>query len=326
MRSFAIWCKKKDSSSRNDAWKDKVDKNPQIDVHVNIWNQIGNRDSQYCYIDFGIKVYDISLIDEMFLYCPVKLSKDDVKDLGGVYANTPLVNSIFNENYSIVDSGRKRYPVSDKTGIKFVCYALGGHEYEVLPDSVDKDNATIITFSTKSWQNESDKNLGNTYYVRFRIKINLAKEKFIKELNTTDSALNDIFTKTEIIDFRLNDVRSMSVERQELFGNCDKFDIKCVHCLIMRRASDRMLVDGKCDYGVRLLESEIWKDYVDNLSTEVFAYHFKKDVRENIKKNSIDVFNVLVRVQSKKVISKWVYMLIIIVLGIASSLIASLII
>lgn len=321
MRSFAIWCKK----------NEQVEINPEIEVHVNHWSQVSEKnDTDYCFMDFGIKVINIDEIDSLFLYCPFEVDKSDISDLGCNFNGYRIANSIFNENYSVTVHGEKRFSVYQK-GDKFkktlfVCYALSENEYNISKTIKvnDKRNSSIICIKLATWKDKTIDETVNTYYIRFRVKIKFKDIMFVKELDTTESAFSDKFTRTEIIDFRLNDIRSMCKDGCEEFSKGDKCNIKAIHYLLMRRANDRIIVDGKCEYKVRMLEDEIWEKYISELKTTTLAYHFKKFIDNDSTKESIDDFNILVRVQSQKSVNKWWYVGIVIFLGILSNTIFSL--
>ena len=82
---------------------------------------------------------------------------------------------------------------------------------------------------------------------------------------------------TEIIDFRINDLRSCPENLREEFLRTPRFTIKKIHYLIMRSSTDEYITIGDTEVKGRLLEKEIWKNYIDIEENDMIAYHVKEE-------------------------------------------------
>ena len=80
---------------------------------------------------------------------------------------------------------------------------------------------------------------------------------------------------TEIIDFRINDLRSCPENLREEFLRTPRFVMNKIHYLIMRNSTDEFVTIGDNEVNGRLLEKEIWKDYIEIEETDMIAYHIK---------------------------------------------------
>ncbi|OFI05012.1 hypothetical protein CLOACE_19810 [Clostridium acetireducens DSM 10703] len=290
MRSFALWYSTKDKES-------KLDK--EITVHVNLWNKKKENQKNYCF-DFGLLVEDIKSIEKIYLYVPFKIEKSQIKDLGAIISNNQLVNAIFNENFTTTDGKPKKLIVNETVEKpKFVIYAL-----EV--ESQIKINPCIRNASTPGTILEIDTGSINLekilrYYFRIRIQVGSDDLYMINDEIKGVSIFSDQFTNTEVIDFRLNDVRSCSEELREQFNKGKKFNILAVHYLILRNADDVIIHYGK-EINSRMLENDLWKDYIEGDNHNIIAYHIKNKAK---KKNDntydyIEDFSDLTRFQYQK--------------------------
>lgn len=306
LRSFAIWYS-------------KIQPEPmkkELTVHINLWNK--DNKSIYCF-DFGLMVEDINGIDGIYLYCPFKVTKKQIKDLGSVISEHKLVNAIFNENYTTTNGEPKRLLINDPKN-PFVIYSLEienqlqlmSFEENIL--IIEKKVGTIIKIDVKS----INPNSINKYYFRLRIEAEKSNLDFINEDIKGISAFSNTFTNTEIIDFRLNDTRSFREELKEKFYDGDKFSIKGVHYLILRDANDSIIHYGE-NINSRILEKNLWNNYIEGANRNIIAYHIKKKSKKNDdgEWDYIEDFSNLSRFQYQR--NTWrvifIYIAVIIILG-----------
>lgn len=268
------------------------------------------------------------------MYVPFKIEKDrQIKDLGSVISNNQLVNAIFNENFTTTDGEPKRLIVNgNKEKSSFVIYSLEIDSQINLHPC--KRNAatpgTILEIKVDSIKpNDILK-----YYFRIRIEASKDDISFINNEIKGISIFSNQFTNTEVIDFRLNDVRSCSEELREQFDKGQKFLILAVHYLILRNANDAIVHYGK-EMNSRMLENDLWKDYIDGDNHNIIAYHIKskaiKEFSEAIKgykvHNYLEGFSDLTRFQYKKskILIIVMYLVFIILLGAVSGVLGNLI-
>lgn len=65
-----------------------------------------------------------------------------------------------------------------------------------------------------------------------------------------------------------------------------KFNINKIHYLLLRNFNDDFIYyDG--DVSSRMLESDLWKDYIEETEEDLMAYHIKRKRSEEERKNNI---------------------------------------
>ncbi|PKL78207.1 MAG: hypothetical protein CVV25_12405 [Ignavibacteriae bacterium HGW-Ignavibacteriae-4] len=294
MRSFALWY----------SAKDKKPTKKKATVHINLWDREKDKEN-YCF-DFGLLVEDIEDIENIYLYVPIKLEKkSQIKDLGGVISNNQLVNSIFNENFTTTDGEPKRLIVNGTCEKpSFIIYALE-IESQIKLESCKRNAATPGTVIEIKIDSIKPKEILR-YYFRIRIQAEKNNLSFINDEIKGISIFSDQFTNTEVIDFRLNDVRSCSEELREQFDKGQKFLILAVHYLILRNANDLIIHYGK-EINSRMLENDLWKNYIDGANHNIIAYHIKSKAKKVSNKENneteyqfIEDFSDLTRFQYQK--------------------------
>mgnify|MGYP005876302105 CR=1 FL=1 len=319
MRSFAVWYKPSNhynSKGKNINGDNRI---PKDQIHVNFWSQIRDKLSvEKCFFDFGIYVDDIRKVDTIYLYCPFEVDKNDVHDLGSRLSSDGLVCALFNENYAVTNGYPKRFFVDcNGCGDNFIIYSLMEDseisiEYcrrdKIKPD-FDKakcsGKGSIICMKVDGLHNNSKSDIKEIYRYYFRIRVIV--DKFNLNLITQkingESIFSDSFTSTEVMDFRLNDIRSCCSEVKDRFKNGTHFNFKSIHYLVMRDAENKVLAEGNT-YACRLLEHDIWQQYVDCLKENIMAYHFKKVSNGN---KSAGNLVVVTRFKTKR--SNWITIL-----------------
>lgn len=351
MRSFAVWYKEKQKelgANRNYAQENSVcigddevrdnktkhNKTEIIaDVHINLWESkiCQNSDDMVCF-DIGVMVSDVTYLDKLNIYCPFKVEKSGVQDLNHkIIENTDLVGAIFNENYSACTGFPRRLIIkSDNDERKvFVIYELdieNDLDIQYIPQS-EHDNScgSLLAFSldnVASGEYKDGEKLPVQYYFRVRISVNEDKLKVMFQEAKNNSPIQDAFLVTQVIDFRLNNLRSCSRFVSDKFAKDDKFKIRQVHYLILRRATDVFIHQGE-EVSSRLLEKSLWRKYIDGLDESVIAYHFKKTWKSPNK--PVDDFGVLARFEYQQINKKrlMVYLVCVVIISVISGLITN---
>ena len=201
MRSFALWYSTRDKEKKSDK---------QVTVHINLWDKPKDDRKNYCF-DFGLLVEDIRDIEKIYLYVPFKIEKSQIRDLGALISDNKLVNAIFNENFTTTDGEPKRLIVNGNEEKKdFVIYALEVESQITLKDCLRNAPTPGTILEIQIHSIEPSEIL--RYYFRIRIEVEAYSENLylINDKVEGISIFSNQFTNTEIIDFRLNDVRSCS--------------------------------------------------------------------------------------------------------------------
>lgn len=333
MRSFAIWYKEKEDSKREhensteEKAKAKTGRlretiikeiikelnlntnNPEntnvaVDVHVNL---IESANKNKWYIDFGIKVQDISNVEIIYLFCPFPIKDvEEIADLTDVM-DTKLLKALFNENLTVVEGIAKRRLVkfSNDENPQVVVYRLDTtNEISLKHINEHEKCGTIVAIDTKDILkpiHESTEDVCKNYYFRFRIGIPDTGAEIINHEIEGISIASCKFTKTEIIDFRLNNIRSIGDNAQDEINKGEFFYLKSVHLLILKNAKDVLMYPSE-NPSTRMLEAELWQQYLrgnkdnDKEIEDLVAYHFKK--KSTSRDNNISEYNVLARFSS----------------------------
>jgi hypothetical protein len=312
MRSFALWY-----TSKENLTEIKTDDEGVVDLHINLWKKTTKKRENYCF-DFGLRVKNISTIKNIKLYCTFPFEKNSIRDLGSVISNNKLTNAIFNESYKTTEGDPKRLNVKSSEN-EFIIYTLDtGSQVELTPCKRSNDKpGTIIDLKI------DDISVGEItdYYFRIRVEIPSSEVHLINDEIDGISIFSNQFTNTEVIDFRINDIRSCSDSLREQFEKGRPLNFRSIHYLILRNASDLAIFHGN-NPSSRMLESDLWKNYIDNENQNLIAYHFKKKCIENNVSGEIEYlsdFSTLARFQYKKKTAKIisVYLIILLILGAA---------
>lgn len=160
------------------------------------------------------------------------------------------------------------------------------------------------------------------HYFRFRIVTAINNLKLIFQEPKNISPFQDAFVTTQVIDFRLNNLRSCCPNVRDRFAKGAHFNITAAHYLILRNSTDVFIHQGEA-VSSRLLEKDLWENYIEDLSDNIIAYHFKKIANE---KGFVEDFGILTRFeyQNRKIslILKYIYLLL--YMGVFSGIVANL--
>lgn len=294
MKSFAVWYKRKAS--------DKSDVDVCADVHVNLFEN--SKDEWF--IDFGLKISNIDVVDKVYLYVPFFISdKGDIADLVHLM-DTKLLKALFNDNFHVVEGPPKRRKIKLRDENLIIYQLTVEQEIELCAINDAVESGTILAINTgditKPVNGSDGFNDIKIYYFRFRIAVRGSSSKVINlevdDISFTDCSLR----KTEIIDFRLNNIRSLTDVVQNEINKGTLFSLKAIHFLILKNAKDLLLYPAG-DVSTRMLENYLWRDYFSDVDSNdignLIAYHFKEKYQENKSEGKtakgISEFNVLVR-------------------------------
>ncbi|VEB24402.1 hypothetical protein [Avibacterium volantium] len=319
MRSFILgYLGSSDSSS-----SDKRSKNVGLDIHINLWNSQYDRNKYY--IDIGLMIEDISLVESILIYVPFKILKPE--DLAKTLVqDRRLLSAIFNKkvNTNSYEGVREHLQIDDDD---VILYKLRDEQFRYTPYSEYTKIEIQCTNILSKRETENDPKLKKykKYYFRFRIKPENIST-IIKKENQDNKVWQDPSLRTtETIDFRINELRSCPDELRESYLEQRNFDIKTIHYLIIRNSSDTFInVDSKA-LTSRLLEHEIWENYLPkeiDKEKDMMAYHFKEKNNDGIKVyTNLSQFSYLFNVKKRLCIYFLISMFIAIIASYISSFI-----
>ena len=287
MRSFVLWYEP----------RERIDEKIKLEIHINLWKK---RDCIETFVfDFGLLVDKIDLVENIYMYLPFKGSK--WSDLGHIVSSdTKLVEGIFNENCEISTFHPKRLKISYKQDAhnEFILYSLS--DEDIKKEEYSNGELLILKVGNILNASEKEENQGidkiKKYYFRFRIEVEKRKTFLIKEIDSNGNLFIDLFSRTETIDFRINDIRSCSEKIMEEFYRNKRFCIRKIHYLLLRNFSDEFIYyDG--EVSSRILEKELWRRYIADVPEDAVAYHIKEKTNDE---KGIETFSKLVRFRYEK--------------------------
>lgn len=271
MRSMAIWY------SSNGQGEDLE----WVELHFNLWKVPSNRRKFKRFIDIGIMLDRTDSVGHLNIFLPVTLEGMDVTDIVKDFIkDNNLVCAIFNENFkTLAQANSKVYKIHNQAGdFQFNIYQLDNSNLSVE----QKFKGTIVKVSCPPLDQK-------TY---FRIRIN---EKFCHSLVTiqrpSNSFFQSAFSKIELTDFRVNEVRDLNPSLLEQMNQEKQLKISKGHFFYMISSNEDVINYHTPFLSCRHLEKDKWDKYVGNNSIKnnerILAYHWKV-------KNKTD-FNVLIK-------------------------------
>lgn len=314
MDSFAIWYEqKKKVENENDHI---------VTLNYNLWKlddlykrKFTNKHLFNYVLDIGVKLENIENIGKLYLYLPFKIAKKNIKDLGHLMIeNKKVIDGIFNENCKVTKSGYEssievEIPRKDEKNEKIKIFVLD-FEWEKNIEVNQKSEGTVISISLSMFdevnENEIDKpdernkvdgEIIKSYF-RFRVYGQELKQ-LVETKKIKDNMFKTYSEKNDIIDFRVNEKRSMPESLVNLINSKKEFKIKDIHFLLLMDMKYTLAATG-LDYSVRALETKIWDNYLgcEIKNTRFVGYHWKQKIKE--KDDCVENFNSLIRIEDKK--------------------------
>jgi hypothetical protein len=300
MKSLALWYKPKGVEPKETA---------TVEMHVNLWKLPSIRKKEFeRFIDIGLLITNAKSIKELCIFYPTKIDKSQVIDLGDKIVNSSdvkLLNTLFNANYNKVQISNSNYwEINNSLNEKlFSIYKLESSNITVS----ELNSGTKISICFKG------KIQDNTY---IRIRINHDYTSLFSHIDKPSNAIfQSAFSKTEIIDFRINEARELSNELlQDIDTEGDIYFFSKIHFFFICSSREEFLFSHVPFISARQLEKDRWKDYIglDNIKDEaILAYHWK--VKQDDK--PINDFNALVQTKyennTRRTIVKYIIILMI---------------
>lgn len=263
----------------------------ESDVHVNLWKK-SNKSYD---LDLGVMLYGINPtekkeLDSICFFLPFNCDRRNIKDLGKRLRSNEEISTIFNESYKMESgpdkSSMTKFSLQETSGFEFYLFVLG--EKNITTKFEESLNGTFLTISIPI--PNVLKTVVFNLYIRFRISISDNEGiRFLKhDEQISNNILQAAFSRMELYDFRLNDIRDTDDKvYQELISN-QKYkllEMRKVHFFFMTDAKDHISNGNEERIDTRMLEVEKWKKYHDVSSDHALvAYHWKKKTNQTDKK------------------------------------------
>lgn len=259
------------------------------ELHINYWKVPKSGGDYHRFLDFGIMINQVAHeIDSIFFYFPFKVEDTDIADLGSKLKDSNLLCTLFNmdmqvQNISASPSYSMVTPVRNSDRHSFWLYELGKTNFQT---SAVKSGGTLLSIKIKSQPKSGNQiNQANTdtlkrnLYFRFRVN-NLPQNSIFSEEPISNDFIQSAFSRTEMMDLRINEIREMDkkvfedITEGRNFLRFSKF-----HFFFVGSSEDEK-IEGNTSYkDCRLIDSNRWRPYMNGYSNEnkkCIAYHWKK--------------------------------------------------
>ncbi len=266
MDSFAFWYHEKDQNSNPDV---------SATMNFNLWCECGWSGTPM--LDIGFRIKNLEHAETLYFFLPLPIAENEkincIEDIGCKFKETELVDAVFNESFATtIASNTKIIDVKRTDNLDtFKIYQLDiEHDIELEPFA----DGTVISITTQTIiPVQSDGKDDVDYYFRFRIK-NKSLPFLIHKYASSSKIVQSMFNTTYMIDFRYHNIRSLDktlIERFSKNGN-HIVAVNSLHFLLMTKA----YVDvGSGDFkSVRKIEKTVWKNYVNEDTEDLVAYHY----------------------------------------------------
>lgn len=274
----------------------------EIDLHVNYWLLHQNTDGEISYLDIGVKFSGlnspVNLEGSINVYFPFKITKENYHPGLGelVCSRTDLIQTIFNARHkSTSNSSNTSVDIefeSKRDNILRVFTQISCSPENGGVRIVDTDDGSTLLFPLKLFgaikktdsvapERRGEDDQGLPGYIRFRIKLGAQETKVLSQsYKHSDSFILSRLESTEIVDFRLNEVRDLPgiVQSKDLIGA----GIKNIHFFLIREVDSEYKQAHANFHRCRLLEKELWNEYLslepkDKMAPkQMLIYHWKE--------------------------------------------------
>lgn len=230
-------------------------------------------------------------------------------------SKSELLCTLFNNDYVVrnINGSPSYFCVSPSANSEnthpFWLYVLGENNFNVAEVKPYGSIVTVKILSTPKKNGGiqpaiSEKKPKRNLYFRFRVE-DIPVDSIFYEENISNDFLQSAFSKTEMIDFRINEVREMNPKVYEEITKDKTFlPFSKIHSFFVGSSEDEQIA-GNTDFkDCRLLNYERWQSYIgkdyDN-QRKLIAYHWcwKGDDKQQTR----DKYNIFIKTVYKSI--KW---------------------
>lgn len=287
MNSFGIWAK----------YKAGVEYKKAVDVHANLWDIGKNSDSAF--IDFGLMIPEYKNLETIAIVLPFSVPIDSIKDLSDIICEKKIGSLVFN-TVCVSHSGGRAGSYETKTlsldnsdrHILLLPIADKSDYYGIVVKVEDVEELTCIRIDFSGLREEFKGY--EKLYLRFRVRNSQIKDAMFCKLKKKNYFLESAFTETKIVDFMVNELRSIKTEVNEKMTNqkLELVELSKVHFFVMEPAEREVFSDKmEC----RRLEPG-WDKYIEeSYKFDTLVYHWSKKAEDG---KNLSNYSELVKVTS----------------------------
>ena len=333
---MAVWCPVKEGQG-----------NASVELHFNLWRlpQRGwwhklkswRWGDAADFIEVGILLDKPDQIHEICTFIPFSLERNHIDDCGPWFREQKIAEGIFNENISVeIPPAQDGAYIELKINGGMFCRV---HQFERARAAISEkqldleavDHGTIIRIKPVAVDAPAHgiSQDGKTY---FRLRISLpgsSSNPFVQPVRPSDWALQSGFEAIELINFRLNEMRTLPGSVQNaLRGNgiAANAKVRLVAFLAAVPAISDMTSSNTPSHKSRTLEGDIWGSYVkDGLPEDVAVYHWKDSRKLDDSEDPIRDFSAFLKLKQRRagLGTVTMYLLIAFAFGVLGNLTAS---
>lgn len=283
--SLAIWCDT--ASSHTEGVSSK------LELHFNIWRDLPKGDDA---LDVGIRFKEVRPIKSLFLYIPSHVKISQIEDLSYILGNDKTVSAVFNDTLAIGAKSISDYEViNSSTGmisLRVVHINSSKHIKTIDIKEPGGTLGTVIEFTSELFHSLTE---AGDYYLRFRITLAGAlKRLFVDDYPQEDRAFHAAFSRTDIIEFRVNERRNFGEELRRQFPKMEFPTIVAIHYVLICDTASELVQSHAAVHKMRRLESNLWTSYLNHFgqvdASRMMIYHWRSLAKPD---KAIDDFLIL---------------------------------
>lgn len=299
--------------------KNTSEKDVTFDAHVNVWNVSDRKSNPF--IDFGLLIHNYKLVESICFTAPFEVADSDIIDLSKRLQQKEIQLIFNNSNYIYKEINRVYTGYERENNDTVLILPIKTDKGNLLKycqyESINDENLMLqIVFSSL---NDIPKDI-DSIYIRFRIQ-NIASQRLLSTLANKNNYLESAFIERQILDFKLNNVRTMNQYALSALQNqgYDLTRFESIHLFVMVPSDFEVSIWGNFSE-CRQLETDEWNSYlkgnISESTKDILAYHWKEKM-DSIKQKKVDEFAQLIKIEHKSTnfLMIFLYCLIVIVLG-----------
>jgi hypothetical protein len=251
--SLAIWYERR---HKNDAPVEA----PILELHVNLWRDLA---SSVNFFDVGLLLSKVSDLGRVFLFIPGPIGLAQISDLSHLLLQGNTLNAVFNDVIEVQDREEENFTtVKDESPFLRIHHLDTDSDLSTEPVEISSDLLGTILNFRKRLCGRLSQHGNERHYIRFRITLDQrTKELFSSEIDPQDWWLLSSFTRTELTEFRLNELRSLP---RQVAARAEKspFSIERLHYFLVRDFHHELVMQHADFRKVRRLEADLWRHYL----------------------------------------------------------------
>ncbi|MFI3221572.1 MAG: hypothetical protein QX191_00915 [Methylococcaceae bacterium] len=280
-----------------------------IELHFNYWLLNMGSKQEIDYLDVGVKFKSLESLNSINIFFPFEIKTNNyIDNLGLTLSNNrELIAAIFNariDNLKTVSSNvfdicfvnNKK----DKLRL-FTQIELSDKDANNGVSISNQDGGSILSFPTTLIQlSEQESSTAGEVetafgYFRFRIKLSSEDKKSISQIYVSkDAKFLSRIESTEIVDFRVNEVRNLPNKIVSKLNN--NSCITSVHFFLIRETNSEHKLSHSEFKRCRLLEKNLWDSYLSvppniSIPEQMLIYHWKEPLQKQNDKQYLENFS-----------------------------------